>query len=82
MGIASLVLGVLAILLTMFTAGIMGWLSILLGITGIILGIFGKKDAEDKYAQAGLITSIVGTSISVLIYIACIGCIGLMSMAA
>ncbi len=76
MGIASLVLGIVALLMTIFTVGVMGWLSILLGIVGIILGAMGRKNPEDKVATAGLITSLVATVLSLVLYLACVACIG------
>ncbi len=75
MGIASLVLGIIAILLAVITGAILGWLAIILGIVGIILGVIAKKNPEDKFAKPGLICSIVGTVLSVVVYIACIACL-------
>ena len=42
MGVASLVLGILAILITVFTGGSFGWIE-QLAILGTILGAVGRK---------------------------------------
>lgn len=69
MGIASLILGIVSIAL-----GWLGsWLWILIGAAGIVLGAIGKKKNQ-KCAKGGLVCSIIGTSLSVVFYIACIAC--------
>ena len=75
MAIASLVLGIISIVLALFGAGFQ-WVGILLGIAGIVLGVLGKKEPEQAgLAKAGMICSIVGTALSLLIYIACVACV-------
>lgn len=77
MGVASLVLGIIAILIGAFSAGLLGWLGAIVGILGIILGALGRKSAEAKgLATAGLVCSIIGTILSLLFYIACAACVG------
>lgn len=79
MGVASLVLGIIAIVIGVFSAGALGWLGGLLGIVGIVLGVLGRKNLpEDKrgMATAGMVCSIVGTILCLLFYIACVACIG------
>ncbi len=74
MGIASLVLGIFSILFA-FT-GPVGFVGIILGTIGIILGVMArKKDPADNVATGGLITSIVGCAIALLFYMACLACI-------
>lgn len=74
MGVASLVLGIISIIFA-FT-GPIGFIGIIAGVTGIILGaIARKKEPTTGIATGGLITSIVGTSIAVLLYLACIACV-------
>lgn len=59
MGIASLVLGVSSIVWACVDGG---WPSMMLGVVGIILGIFSREKAE-KLALAGIILSAMGAGI-------------------
>lgn len=77
MGVASLVLGILAVIIGLFSAGALGWLGAILAIVGIILGASGKKNPESKgIATAGLVLSIIGLILCLILYIACVACIG------
>ncbi|SFD09787.1 hypothetical protein [Butyrivibrio sp. YAB3001] len=77
MGVASLVLGILALIIGVFTSGLFGWLGAILAIIGIILGALGRKDSEKKgIATAGLVCSIIGLILCLLLYLACAACIG------
>ncbi len=77
MGVASLVLGIIALVLAVFSAGTLGWLGSIIAILGIILGALGRKNAEKKgMATAGLVCSIIALSLGLLMYIACVACIG------
>ena len=74
---ASLVLGIISIVIGVFSAGSLGWFGAILGIVGIILGVQGKKDESRKgLAQAGFVCSIVGTALCLLMYVACVACVG------
>ena len=76
MGVGSLVLGIISIVIGLFGGGL-GWLGAILGIIGIILGSQGKKIPEQKsLASAGFVCSIIGTVLCLLMYIACIACVG------
>lgn len=75
MGIASLVLGILSILLALFAAGYQ-WAGILFGIVGIVLGVLGRKDSAQRgIATAGLACSITGIVLSIILFIACVACV-------
>lgn len=76
MGVASLVLGIVSVVIgVIFPAA--GWIGAIIAILGIILGAVGKKNAEKKgVAQAGLVLSIIGLVLCLLLYIACAACIG------
>lgn len=77
MGVASLVLGIIAVVIGLFTGGSFGWLGAILAIIGIILGALGKKNPEKSgLATAGLVLSIIGLVLCLLLYIACIACVG------
>ncbi len=79
MGIASLVLGIISIVLS-FVPGINIYGGIL-GIIGIVLGALGKKTPEKAgIAKAGLVCSIVGTILCFLFYIACVACLSSASL--
>lgn len=75
MGIASLVLGIIALVFIFFPY--LGWLGCILGIVGIILGAIGKKKGA-KCATGGLVCSIIAVAIDLGVYIACAACVGAM----
>lgn len=77
MAVASLVLGIIALVISVFSGGALGWLGSIIGILGIILGALGRKNPEKKgMATAGLVCSIIALSLGLLLYIACVACIG------
>ena len=69
MGVASLVLGIVSVVLGFFG----GWLSIVCGVIGIVLGALGKKKAA-KCAVGGLVLSIIGTVLGTITFLACVAC--------
>lgn len=73
MGVAALVLGIVAIVAAVFL-GPFGWIGIITGVVGIILGVLSKKKG-DSMGKAGLIVSIIGTVLSVIFFIACAACV-------
>ncbi len=77
MGVAALVLGIISILIGIFTGGVFGWLGAILGVLGIILGSLARSSnaSNTSIATAGLICSIIGTGLCLLLYIACVACI-------
>lgn len=72
MGVASLVLGIVSVVWSCFGGT---WLSAIVGLVGIVLGAIAKKNAV-KCAAAGLVLSIIGTILGLLVYIACFACVG------
>ena len=61
MAVASLVLGIISLVIGIFSAGSLGWLGAILAVVGIILCVFGRKNPEKKgMATAGLVCSIIG----------------------
>lgn len=77
MAVASLVLGIISLVIGVFSAGSLGWFGAILAIVGIILGAMGRKDEEKKgMATAGLVCSIIGAVLCLLMYIACVACLG------
>ena len=75
--IAGLVLGILSILssFTIVFFGL-GWLGLIFGIVGIVMGVMAKKKAPSGMATAGLVLSIIGTVLCGITFIACVACIG------
>ena len=63
MGIASLVLGIISILLS-FSG--FAWFAICLGTVGIVLGALARKRYGGGMATAGFVLSIIGTSLTLL----------------
>jgi hypothetical protein len=82
MAVVSLVLGIIAIVIGVFTSGVLGWLGGIIGIIGIVFGALARKNNPSGMATAGFVCSIVGTVLSLLFYLACIACIGAGSAAA
>lgn len=80
MGIAALVLGIISVVIAAFFPWA-GWIGVILGVIGIILGALGKKSGA-KCATGGLVLSIIGTSLAVLLWLACASCVaGVTSLA-
>lgn len=65
LAIVSLVLGILSILLGCCT----GWVGALFGVGGIICAVFANKQGKTGLAKAGLICSIIGIVLGILITI-------------
>lgn len=75
MGVASLILGIIALILSIFGTGFQ-WVGAIVGLIGIILGALGRKDPEKKgIATAGLVCSIIGFVFSIILFIACAACV-------
>lgn len=80
MGVASLVLGIISLVIGLFSTGSLGWLGAVLAIVGIILGALGRKDPDGKgIATGGLVCSIIGLVLCVILYVACAAAIGSLS---
>ena len=67
MPVASLTLGIISILSALFY-----YVTLPTGILGLIFGIKSYREYKSKLGLAGLITSIVGLSLFVFIYISLI----------
>ena len=82
MGIASLILGIVSILIGCFSGGLLGWVGTIAGIVGIILGALGRRNEANKgLATGGLVCSIIGTILGLILYIACVACAGALAAA-
>lgn len=82
MGVAALVLGIIAIVCGAFL-GAVGWIGLVVGVIGIVLGALGKKKAlaagqPTGIATAGLVCSIIGTGLCLVFWLACAACVGSM----
>lgn len=76
MAVTSLVLGIISVVVAVFFAGL-NWLAVILGVLGIVFGAMAKKQPERKgLATAGLVLSIVGCILGVVMYLACVACVG------
>ena len=78
-GIASLILGIMSLVLAPW--GLVAVLALILGIVGMILAIVQNKKNKTGVATGGLITSIFGMVISILVLIACVACTNLLGKA-
>ena len=75
MGVASLVLGIISVVLAVLFSGF-GWLAALLGLVGIILGSVARKQGQGGVATAGFVLSIIGLILGLLMYEACAAMVG------
>lgn len=75
MAVASLVLGIISIILSIFPI-VGGWLgSALIALVGVVLGALAAKSGEKHgLAVAGLVCSIIGLALSLIFWIACAAC--------
>lgn len=77
MAVAALVLGIVSIVFC-FIPGL-NFIAPILGIIGIILAVVSKKQLKESneptgMATGGLITSIIGTVLGSILYLACAAC--------
>lgn len=74
MAVASLVLGICALVFPFIG---LGWLSVIIGVVGIVLGALAKKNPEKQgMATAGIVMSIIAVALGLIMWIACAACIG------
>lgn len=75
MAVASLVLGIIALVISIFSGGSLGVAGIICGVLGLIFGIVGRKDEAKKgLATAGVVCSLIGLLLGLILMIACVGC--------
>lgn len=75
MGVASLVLGIIS-LVAAFIPGL-NWLGAIFALIGVVLGALGRKNPEKKgIATGGLVCSIIGLVLGLILWIACASCVG------
>lgn len=78
MGVASLVLGIISLVIGILFVGFQ-WVGAIVGLIGIILGAQGRKNPEKRgISTAGMICSIVGFVICIIFFVACAACVGSM----
>ena len=70
MAVASLVLGIISLLGFLFST----WIGLIAGIVGIVLATMAKKAGQPGPATAGLVLSIIGTTLCALLIIAALMC--------
>ena len=78
MAVASLVLGIISLVFIIIPG--LQFIGAIVGIVGIILGALARKKlkAENQAtgtATAGMVMSIIGAALSIIMYIACVACI-------
>lgn len=74
MGVASLVLGIISIVCSFIGLHPVGAIT---GLIGIVLGAVGRKNPDKKgIATGGLVCSIIGFILCVILFVACAACVG------
>lgn len=71
MGVAALILGIIAIVFAIIPG--LGWIGAIIGVIGIVLGAVAKK-SDAKMATGGLVLSIIGTALGLILYLSCVYC--------
>jgi len=77
MAVAALVLGIVSIVFCLIPG--LNFIAPILGIIGIVLAILAKKQLAEAnestgMATGGLVTSIIGTVLGSILYLACAAC--------
>ena len=77
MEIAALVLGIIALVISVFGTAY-SWVGSVCGILAIILGALGMKKNTPNAgkAKAGLILGIIALALGIIVTVACVICIG------
>ena len=74
MAVGALVLGIVSLVFSFIP--VLGWIAIIVGIVGVVLGALAKKNPEGQgMATAGLVMSIIGTILGLIFWVACYACI-------
>lgn len=74
MAVASLVLGICSLVFPFIG---LGWLSVLIGVVGTVLGALGRKNTEKQgLATAGMVMSIISVALGLIMWLACAACVG------
>lgn len=77
MAVAALVLGILSIVCGVVSGSGLGLVGVIMAIVGIILGAQARKDPQKNgMATAGLVCSIIGLLLNIVVFIACMACFG------
>jgi len=87
MSVAALVLGICSAAFSLFWAAVfpVNLLFLACGIVGIVLAALGRKKSKECYGKAsgietaGLVLSIIGTSLSALFIVSCLACVSCIS---
>lgn len=73
MAIASLVLGIVGLVLDLVSVGTLGWLGVIMGVVAIVLGALGRKKPEGKgIATAGLVLGILSVVFGMILFVSCV----------
>ncbi|MDY5932286.1 MAG: hypothetical protein SPJ34_09710 [Candidatus Ornithospirochaeta sp.] len=80
MAIASLVLGIISLCMSILSLGSLGFIGCICAVLGIIFGALGKNDEKNGgMAKAGLICSIIALCFGLLLLVLCAGAVGCMA---
>jgi hypothetical protein len=79
LAVAALVLGIIGMIASLIPFGAL--LGVPLAIVGLILGILARKNAVETQqptgmATAGLVVSIIGVALGILLFALCAACVG------
>ena len=72
MGVISLILGIIALLGSIFLVGAQ-WVGAMIGLVGMLCGALGRMNSKSRdIATAGLICSILAFVFGIVFYVSCI----------
>lgn len=78
MGVASLVLGIIALVISLAAGTVgWGWVGSICGIIAVVLGAIARKNPEQKgVATGGLVCGIIALVLGIVVTVACVVCAG------
>ncbi len=75
MGIISLIVGIIALLSSIFFVGAQ-WIGAMIGLVGMLCGALGRMNSKSRdIANAGFVCSILAFVFGIIFYASCMACL-------
>ena len=73
MSLTSFVLGIIGICITLFSAGSLGIVGLICGLTGIVFGVLGfkKQPEKRKWSRRGILLSVISAALGIVLFVVC-----------